>query len=49
MNWTLIIVTAITTLGTVLSGLFASRSKSHATEAAKSADRALVNSERPKP
>jgi hypothetical protein len=49
MNWTQIIITAITTLGSVLSGIFAARSKSHATEAAKSADKAAASSFRPPP
>lgn len=47
MNWTQIIITAITTLGTVLSGVFAARSRTHAGRAAVSADRAVEASMRP--
>ncbi len=49
MDWTLIVVTAITTLGTVLSGIFASRSRTHAGEAKASAERAVEASMRPGP
>jgi len=47
MDWAPVIVTAITTLGTVLSGYFASRSRRHERRAAASADRAVEASMRP--
>jgi hypothetical protein len=47
IDWTQIAITAITTLGTVLSGLFAARSRRHAGQAAESADRAVEASLRP--
>jgi hypothetical protein len=47
IDWTQIVITAITTLGTVLSGLFAARSRRHAGKAAESADRAVEASMRP--
>jgi hypothetical protein len=47
MDWTQILVTLITTAGTVLSGIFAARSRRHAGQAAQSADRAVEASLRP--
>lgn len=48
-DWTQITVAAITTAGGVVSAVFASRSRSHATLAARSADRAVEASLRPPP
>jgi hypothetical protein len=47
IDWTQIAITLITTVGTVLSGLFAARSRRHAGQAAESADRAVEASLRP--
>jgi hypothetical protein len=47
IDWTQIVIAAITTAGTVLSGFFAARSRRHAGQAAKSADRAVEASLRP--
>ncbi len=47
VDWTQILVTLITTIGTVLSGIFAARSRRHAGSAAASADRAVEASMRP--
>ena len=47
IDWTQILVTAITTAGTVLSGFFAARSRRHAGRAAQSAERAVEASLRP--
>jgi hypothetical protein len=49
LDWTQILITLITTLGGVASGLFARRSQKHATQAAISADRAVEASLRPGP
>jgi hypothetical protein len=49
VDWTQIAVTAITTLGGVLSVFFAQRAKAHASDAAVSADRAIEASLRPPP
>jgi hypothetical protein len=47
IDWTQIVITAITTIGTVLSGFFARRAGRHAGQAAQSADRAVEASMRP--
>jgi hypothetical protein len=47
VDWTQILITLITTAGTVLSGFFAARSRRDAGKAAASADRAVAASMRP--
>jgi hypothetical protein len=47
IDWTQIVVTLITTIGTALSGFFAARSRRHAGRAEVSAERAVEASMRP--
>jgi hypothetical protein len=49
VDWTQVLIAAITTLGPVLSAYFASRANKHAKSAAKAADRAEVASLHPPP
>lgn len=49
VDWTQVLVAAITTLGAVASGLFASRARRHSKRAALSADVAVQASLRPPP
>lgn len=49
VDWTQVLVTLITTLGAIASGLFAARAGKHAGNAAVSADKAVEASLRPPP
>jgi len=47
--WAQIVITAITTLGSVVSAIFAARARTHAVSARQSADKAFEYSVRPPP
>jgi len=47
--WAQIVITAITTLGSVVSAIFAARARTHAVSARRSASKALEYSLRPPP